>query len=168
MTNTYLKAFGLGVVAGMRSMVAPALLSHKLVRTIPTKQPSQPIHYLAQPAVSIGLKALAGLEIVGDKIPNVPDRTVAPEYSARVASGATCGAFLSQAEGESVPVGAVAGGVGTLIGTLVFFQLRQWLDHSLGLPDPVVALAEDALAITVGWQIVNSIQPAGQQVPAVQ
>ncbi|MBC8155335.1 MAG: hypothetical protein H7Z72_20795 [Bacteroidetes bacterium] len=44
--------------------------------------------------------------------------------------------------------------------TLIFFNLRAWLDHDLGIPDAVGALAEDALAISAGWQIVNGIQPA--------
>lgn len=160
MTNlTYLKAFGLGVVAGMRSIVAPALLSHKLVRTVPIKQPTEPIHYLAQPPAEMALKVLAGVEILADKIPNGPDRTIPPQFGFRIASGATCGAFLSQVEGASAPVGALAGGLGTVVGTLVFFHLRQWLDRELGLPDPLVALGEDALAIGAGWQLVNSIQP---------
>lgn len=164
MNQTYLKAFGLGVVAGMRSLIAPALLSHKLVRTYPTKQPSQPIHYLAMPPVSLALKVLAGAEIIGDKIPNVPDRTIPLEFGARVAMGATCGGFLSQAEGADLPTGAVTGGIGTVVGTLAFYHLRQWLHHELGLPDPVVALAEDTLAITLGWSIVNSIEPVPQPV----
>ncbi|RYC68593.1 MULTISPECIES: DUF4126 family protein [Spirosoma] len=162
MVQTYFRAFGLGVVAGMRSLVAPALLSHKLARTMPAKEPQKPIHYLTLPPVSLGLKAIAGIEILGDKIPNVPDRTFAPEFGARIASGATCGGFLSQAEGADIPVGAVVGGLGTVVGTLAFFRLRQWLTHELGVPDPVVALAEDALAIGVGWSIVNAMQPAPQ------
>lgn len=162
MTQTYVKAVGLGVVAGMRSLMAPALLSHKLVRTVPVKEPSEPIHYLAHPPVEMGLKVLAAGELIGDKIPNVPDRTVPLEFGARIASGATCGAFLSQTEGESVAAGAVAGGLGAAVGTLAFFRLRQWLTRDLGLPDPVVALAEDALAISLGWTVVNRIEPARQ------
>ncbi|MFD2571950.1 DUF4126 family protein [Spirosoma soli] len=164
MNQTYLKAFGIGVVAGMRSLIAPALLSHKLVRTFPTKQPSKPIHYLAQPTTSLALKVLAGGEIAGDKIPNVPDRTIPIEFATRVASGATCGGFLTQAEGGEIPVGAVVGGLGTVVGTLVFFHLRQWLSKGVGVPDPVVALAEDALAIGLGWSIVNTIEPVPQPV----
>lgn len=164
MNQTYVKAFGLGIVAGMRSLIAPALLSHKLVRTFPTKQPSKPIHYLAQPTTSLALKVLAGVEMTGDKIPNVPDRTFPPEFGARIAMGATCGVFISQAEGAEAPVGAVAGGLGTVVGTLAFLRLRQWLSDDLGLPDPVVGLAEDALAIGLGWSIVNSIEPVPQPV----
>ncbi|ARK12757.1 DUF4126 family protein [Fibrivirga algicola] len=164
MNQTYLKAFGLGFVAGMRALIAPALLSHKLVRTFPTKQPNDPMHYLAMPPASLALKVLAGGELIGDKLPDGPDRTVPVQFGLRIASGATCGAFLTQAEGADIPVGAVAGGIGTVVGTLALFRLRQWLDHSLGLPDPVVALAEDALALGLGWSIVNSIEPAPQSV----
>ncbi|MBC7921363.1 MAG: DUF4126 family protein [Ferruginibacter sp.] len=161
MTETYWKAFGLGVVAGMRTLVAPALLSHKLVGTVPIRQPTEPVHYLAQPPTALALTLLAAGEILGDKVPNVPDRTSPPQFGARIASGATCGALLSGVEGASPPVGAVAGGLGAAVGTLAFFHLRRWLDHEVGLPDPLVALAEDALAIGAGWQIVNRIQPGG-------
>ncbi len=145
-------------------MIAPALLSHKLVRTFPTKQPSKPIHYLAQPPVSLALNVLAGGEIIGDKIPGAPDRTAPAVFAGRIVTGTASGAFLSQAEGAEIPTGAAAGGIGTVVGTLVFFQLRRWLNHDLGLPDPIVALAEDVLAISLGWSIVNSIEPAPQSV----
>lgn len=160
MLTTYLKAFEIGLIAGMRAMAAPALLSHKLVRTIPTKQPETPLHYFAQPPVSLALKVLAGAEILGDKVPHGPARTSPPQFIARIASGATCGAFVSEVEGEPAPFGAVAGGLGAIVSTLVFFNLRTWLDHDLGLPDAVGALAEDALAVGAGWAIVNGIQPA--------
>lgn len=162
MTHTYLKAFKIGVIAGMRAITAPALLSHKLVRTIPTKEPKKPVHYLAQPLVAIGLEVLAGMEILGDKIPHGPNRTSPPQFITRIASGATCGAFLSEVEGAPAPIGAVLGGLGAVVGTLLFFNLRRWLDHDLGLPDAVGALTEDALAIGLGWQVVNSIEPAMQ------
>lgn len=164
MFETYAKAFGLGVVIGMRALMGPALLSRKLVRTVPVKQPTKPIHYFAQPPVATALEVLAGTEILTDKLPGVPNRTVPFQFGGRIASGATCGAFLSEVEGGDIPVGAVAGSLGAVVGTLAFFNLRQWLHHDLGLPDPLVALAEDALAISAGWAIVNRIQPAQQPV----
>lgn len=159
MLTTYFRSFQIGLIAGMRAMTAPALLSHKLVRTIPTKQPQAPIQYLAQPPVSLALKLLAGAEILGDKIPHGPARTSPPQFIARIASGATCGAFVSEIEGQPAPFGAIAGGFGAMVGTLVFYNLRTWLDHDLGLPDAVGALTEDALAIGLGWTIVNGIEP---------
>ena len=163
MAISYLRSFQIGFIAGMRAFSAPALLSHKLERTIPTKQPQTPIQYLAQPLASIALKVLAGGEIIGDKVPHGPNRTSPPQFIIRVASGATCGAFVSQLEGEPAPLGAVAGGLGAVAGTLLFFQLRRWLNHDLGLPDAVGALAEDALVIGLGWSLVNGIQPNMQE-----
>lgn len=162
MIHTYVKSFGLGFVAGMRSMVAPALLSRKLERTVPAKEPAKPIDYLAQPPTTIALSVLAGGELIADKLPNAPNRTIPLQFGGRIASGATCGAAVSQVEGQSVPVGALIGGLGAVVGTLVFFNLRRWLDHDLGLPDTVGALAEDALAITLGWSLVNRIEPVPQ------
>ena len=164
MIQSYLRAFQIGVIAGMRAAVAPALLSHKLVRTIPTKQPQKPVHYLAQPPVSIGLNVLAGAELIGDKFPGAPDRTVPAQFIGRIASGATCGAFLSEVEGNEAPFGAIAGGLGAVAGTLLFFNLRRWLNREANLPDAAVGLAEDALAVGLGWQVVNSIEPAAKPV----
>ncbi|GAB3504427.1 membrane protein [Spirosoma knui] len=162
MNQTYVKAFGIGVIAGMRAVIAPALLSRKLVRTIPTKQPATPVQYLAQPTTSMVLNVLAAGELIGDKLPGTPNRTLPTQFSGRVASGATCGAFVSQVEGAGAPVGAVLGGLGAAVGTLAFFHLRQWLTHEAGLPDLAVALVEDALAIGAGWSIVNQIEAAPQ------
>jgi len=159
MITPYLRSFQIGFIAGMRALSAPALLSHKLERTVPTKTPETPVHYFAQPTTSIVLKVLAGAEIIGDKVPHGPDRTSTPQFITRVASGATCGAVVSEVEGQSAPLGAVAGGLGAVVSTLLFFNLRRWLDHDLGIPDQVGAIAEDALAIGLGWQIVNGIQP---------
>ena len=160
MITASVRAFQLGFIAGMRALSAPALLSHKLVRTIPTKEPQTPLHYLAQPTTSLVLNVLAGGEIIADKMPDGPNRTSPPQFITRVASGATCGAFVSEVEGQPAALGAVAGGLGAVVGTLLFFNLRRWLNHDIGLPDAAVALAEDALAIGVGWTIVNGIKPS--------
>ena len=162
MLETYAKAFGLGVVIGMRALVGPALLSRKLAGTPLAKQPAEPLHYVTQSSVVTTLQLLAGTEIITDKLPGIPNRTIPFQFGGRIVSAATCGAFLSQVEEGDVPVGAVAGSLGAVVGTLVFFNLRQWLHHGVGLPDPLVALAEDALCVGAGWAIVNSIQPAQQ------
>ena len=56
--------------------------------------------------------------------------------------------------------GAVLGGLGALAGSFAFYHLRYFLTHEKGLPDPVVALAEDALAIGLGLWVVNETVPA--------
>ena len=158
MIQTYLKAFGLGVVIGMRALVSPALLSRKLAGTPPAEQPGTPLHYVTRPAVVTALEVLSATELLTDKLPGIPNRTIPFQFGGRIVSGAVCGGFLSQVEDAEIPVGAAAGVLGAVASTLVFFRLRQWLTHGLGLPDPVVALAEDALCVGTGWAIVNNVR----------
>ena len=160
--NTYLKALGLGVVTGMRAVVSPALLSRKLAGTSLAKQPKTLIHRLTQPAVVTALEGLAVAEIVTDKFPGVPNRTIPFQFGGRIVSAAACGGFLSQAEDADIPVGVIAGALGAVAGTLVLFRLRQWLTHRQGIADPVVALAEDALCVGLGWTIVNRVRTVQQ------
>lgn len=160
MIYSYLKPFGMGVVAGMRSMMAPAVLSHKLSHTMPASEPHSALEYAANPTTATVLKVLAVGELIGDKLPNTPNRTDPPGLGFRMLSGGTCGALLNEAEGQSAVTGAVAGGVGAVVGSFLFMRLRLWLDNELGLPDPLVALAEDALTITAGWLLVDGIKPA--------
>lgn len=166
MIYSYLKPFGIGVVAGMRSMMAPALLSHKLSHTMPASEPHSALEYAANPTTANVLKVLAVGELVADKLPNTPARTEMPGLGFRMLSGGTCGALLNEAEGQSVVPGAVAGGLGAVVGSFLFMRLRLWIDEEFGLPDPVVALAEDALTITAGWLLVDRIQPAPETIPS--
>lgn len=155
MIQTYLNTFRIGVIAGMRSLSAPALVAHKLAALQPDPLPGSKLHFMASPKTASVLTVLAGGELIGDKLPNAPNRTEAQSVSFRMASGAVCGAALSEAEGKQVKLGALFGGLGALVGTFAFFHLRHWLTHEKGLPDPLVALAEDALAIGVGLWTVN-------------
>lgn len=155
--QTYLKAFGLGLSIGMRTLVSPAFLSRKLAGTPPAQQPNTPLHFVTQPTMVRSLEVLAGIEVITDKFPGIPDRTVPFQFGGRMVSGAACGGFLSQVEEASIPIGAAAGVLGAVASTLAFFHLRQWLTHSQGVSDPVVALVEDALCIGGAWAIANTV-----------
>ena len=159
MTKSYWHSLGIGFIAGMRAMSAPALLSYRLSRTIPTEHPKKPIQYLTNPKVATALEVLAAGELIGDKLPNAPNRTAPPQFISRIAMGVTCGAVVSEVEGQPKAIGAVLGGLGTIAGTLLFFNYRRYLDHDLGIPDTVGALVEDALTIGAGLALVNDIQP---------
>ncbi|MEZ0538316.1 DUF4126 domain-containing protein [Fibrella arboris] len=161
MNKSYLRSLQIGFIAGMRAMSAPALLSRKLSQVIPNEDPKHLLQYLAQPATTKVLTALAGGELLGDKLPSAPNRTSPPQFIARIGMGAACGAVVSEVEGQKMPIGAVLGGLGAVAGTLLFFNLRRWLDHDLGLPDTLGALAEDALVATAGLAIVDGIKPTG-------
>ena len=72
MPNTCLQAASLGVIAGMRSMAAPALVSDYLARSQSPSQGRSPLRWLGTTKVAAITKLLAAGEIVGDKLSMEP------------------------------------------------------------------------------------------------
>jgi uncharacterized membrane protein len=153
--KTYLRVLGLGTVAGMRAAYAPMLLSHFLVRSPAGALDFSPLRYLQDRKVSIGLKVAAAAEIVVDKLPTTPNRTVPSQLSARVLSGALVGAALALANRQNTATGAVLGGLGAAASAYLFFNLRKSAVQTTGLPDTAVALVEDSLALAGGYRVLQ-------------
>jgi uncharacterized membrane protein len=97
-------------------------------------------------------------ELVADKLPSAPSRTAPLGLIARVLMGGLCGACLALVGAQSPALGALLGVAGGLVGTFGGYQLRTGLVKTLKVPDFVIALAEDALAIGVGLFIVSRFQ----------
>ena len=154
MPNTYWKAACLGVIAGMRSMGAPALVSAYLVRTQSPALAESPLKWLGTPKVANALRGLALGEIVGDKLPMVPARIAPAPLTARAISGGGSAAALCLAEGKRVEIGAAIGVAAALASSFGFYYLRRWAGQK-GAPDPVLGAAEDALAYGVGWNVLT-------------
>ena len=75
MKNKFWQTLGLSTLAGMRSMSAPAFLSASLVRHNSPQLGDSFLRFMQQPITAKILAVLAGGEIIGDKLPNTPDRT---------------------------------------------------------------------------------------------
>ncbi|WP_223860860.1 hypothetical protein [Spirosoma validum] len=73
MIQAALKAFQIGLVAGMRSMTAPALVSYKLSHLNGKLPADSKLHFLASPTATTVLGVMAGGELIGDKLPNASD-----------------------------------------------------------------------------------------------
>jgi uncharacterized membrane protein len=140
-------AAGLGVVAGLRSMAAPAVLSwaanHGAIGRLP-----RPLRLLRNRRAEEVTAVMALGEIIADKVPNAPNRTTAPAVAARMASGALVGGTLCASKRKPLAFGVIAGALGALAGTYAGFHLRRRLSQQL--PDTVVAVAEDAIALGSG------------------
>src|SRR6185503_16142583 len=145
-------AFGLGVVAGSRSLLAPAAVSWGISRGW-LVVPEPRLKLLAHPLAPRILTALALGELVGDKLPTTPSRTNPGPFAARVMSGALCGAAIGSA-GGSLSKGLIAGAAGGAVGTLALRALRGLLAGALGRDLPA-ALLEDAAAIGGGLLLVH-------------
>ena len=148
-------AFTLGIVAGLRSMTPPAAVAWAahfgwlhLAGTPLAFLDSAPARYILFVAM------LA--ELVADKLPFTPVRTGAGPFTARIASGGLAGAALMAGLGGPPALGAVAGGLGAVVGTLGGYRARTGLVRVLGVPDFPIALAEDVVAVGTALLVVAS------------
>lgn len=156
MNETLLKTIALGWIAGIRSMSAPAVLSHHFAQSQPRRLRGSLFNMLALPGVASALKLAAGAEMVGDKLPSIPARIAPIPLLGRAASGALVGAALHKSEGEDWLVGGFIGGVSAVASTYTMYMLRRMLTQNVGVPDPVVALVEDSIAAGGGILSIQS------------
>ncbi|WP_336491106.1 hypothetical protein [Methylobacterium nigriterrae] len=144
----HLASFGIGFVAGLRSMTACAALSWAASRgrTRSDWIPSGPLPR--------GLATAAALaEMAGDKMPFAPDRRIPPSLAARLAIGAVGGAALAGRD-ISPATGAVAGMAGALAGTRLGRAARGGTTRS-GF-DLARGLTEDVVAAGLATALVNA------------
>lgn len=146
----YVLALLIGVVAGLRAMMAPAAVSWGayLAWFAVGGWAGFMGHWIAVAVFTV----LAIVELVTDQLPTTPSRKVPPQFGARIISGAFCGAVLASASGSLI-VGLIAGAIGAVIGTLGGAEARGRLAASFGQDRPA-ALIEDAVAIIGGFAIV--------------
>lgn len=153
-TTVLALAFAIGVIAGLRSMTAPAVVSWAARWKWLDLQHSQ-LALLGSTAAVYILTAGAIVELIVDKLPKTPRRTEALGLIARFALGGLPGAALCAAGNQSLVLGAVLGGVGGLAGAFAGYEARTRLVRVLKVPDSVVALLEDAVAIGGGFLLVS-------------
>src|SRR5574342_10349 len=104
-------ALGIGIVAGLRSLTAPAAVSWT-THLGWLNLGGTPLVFVGSTAVVALLSLAAVGEYVVDKLPKTPRRTRPPSLAFRVLTGGLSGACLSASAGQSMLVGAVLGGVG--------------------------------------------------------
>lgn len=111
--------------------------------------------FLASPIAAYILAAFAIVELVMDKLPKTPSRKSLLPLIARIVLGGFSGAALCTAASQSPFLGAVLGGLGAVTGTFAGYEVRTRLVRILKVPDFVVAVLEDAVAIGGGFLIVS-------------
>ncbi|GAA4392621.1 glycine zipper 2TM domain-containing protein [Hymenobacter koreensis] len=143
----------------MRSMTAPALLSSAL-RAKPSGRLAQSaLSWMQSKTASRGLKLMAGAEMVSDKLPGMPDRTVPPVLLGRILSGALVGAVLYKTGRGSLFTGAAVGGLGAVAGTFAALRLRKLASERTSLQEPWPGFVEDALTVATGKAVLSGYKP---------
>jgi uncharacterized membrane protein len=137
-------------------MTAPAVVSWAARFGWPQLQ-STPLAFVEMRAVAYLFTLLAAGELIADKLSFTPSRLSAGPLGGRLVLGALCGSVLQGVSHQSLVIGAVLGAVGGLLGSYLGFTLRKWLVTKGNLPDLVVALTEDVIAIGGALAIVSRL-----------
>jgi uncharacterized membrane protein len=149
----FLLAIGIGIVAGLRSLTAPAVVAWgaHLGRL---DLAGSALGFMGS-NVSVAIFTLLALaEFVGDLLPRTPSRTSAGPLVARILMGGLCGACVCLSSGQSLIGGAVLGGIGGVIGAFAGYQARMRLVRALDVKDFFIAIPEDLVAIGLAYLIV--------------
>jgi uncharacterized membrane protein len=135
--NSLVAALLLGIVAGLRTLTAPAVL-------LLLRGGGWGSYVLAVGAL---------LEYAGDLNPKTPPRTAPVGLIARLLSGGFCGWWLTALTGASIAMGVLLGACGALIGAYGGLSARRLAISAIG-PVPA-ALLEDVVAIAAAVAIVT-------------
>jgi uncharacterized membrane protein len=149
-------AFALGVVAGLRSMTAPAAVAWA-ARLGWLHLEGTALSFLGTPWLAYLLTVFMLAELVADKLPRTPPRTMVGPFLGRILLGGLAGAALALGFGNSLILGAVLGGLGGIAGTLGGYRARTALVRALRVPDYVVAMAEDCVAVGGALLVVSPL-----------
>jgi uncharacterized membrane protein len=145
-TSVLLFVLGIGIVAGLRAMTAPAVVAWAAHLGWLDVYGSYFAFIGSKWAVIIFTIAALG-EFVTDLLPKTPARTTAGPLAARIVMGALTGSCLAISGGVSLMLGAVLGAIGGVIGAFAGYRARVGLVKSLGVPDFAIAIPEDLVAI---------------------
>lgn len=137
---TTMRAAGLGAIAGMRSLSAPALVRRE-------RDSSHSAAWL--------LPVLAAGEMAVDKLPWTPDRTRPLSLAGRAASGAVVAAAVAGGDRRHVLGAALLGAAAAVAAAFAAHRLRRWAGRRSDAPDAVLGLMEDAAVLAAGRRLAR-------------
>ena len=149
-----LLTLGIGVVAGLRTMTAPAIVAWA-AHLGWINLSGSPLAFMKS-AWAVGVFTLGALgEFVLDQLPTTPARTTAGPLAARIVMGLLTGSCLGIAASSSPWLASLMGASGAIVGAFGGYQSRVRLVRALRAPDFAIAVAEDLLAVGLGLFLVS-------------
>jgi uncharacterized membrane protein len=152
----YLGCFSLGVIAGLRSLTAPALVSWAAHLGWLDLSGSR-LSFLGSRTATIILSLLALAELVADKLPKTPKRTNLVPLVFRAITGGFSSMAICASAHQSPIIGTFVGVLGSIAGAFAGYEIRHRLVEAFGLPDFGVAVAEDLVAVGGAFLIVSTM-----------
>jgi uncharacterized membrane protein len=141
----------IGVIAGLRAMTAPAVVSWgAFLGWIDLD--GKWSEWVAHPITVTVLTIFLLVELVTDQLPKTPSRKTTPQFATRLITGAFAGAVIGSVSHHSF-IGMGAGVIGAVLGTLGGAEARSRLAAANGGKDRPVAIGEDVVAVGGGFLI---------------
>jgi uncharacterized membrane protein len=151
------RALGLGAISGLRSLSGPAFVS-RAASDGRLDLDGTPLGIMSSSYVSKALLMMALGELVGDKLSVTPSRTSPPVLLWRAVSGGLAGSASFVSEGRRAATGGVLGSSAAIAAAIAGERLRALAGEKTGLPDPLFALAEDAVVLLVGSRSLRDVR----------
>lgn len=152
----FLLTFLLGCVDGLRSLTPPALMCWAAhlgwLHFAGTR-----LAFISNRSTLIVFTLLAVIELIADKLPNIPARTAPLGLIARICLGGACGLGLATSAGVSVGFSILLASIGALVGAFVGYHSRRLVVFKGHAPDFAVAVVEDVIAIAGGLLILRYV-----------
>ena len=150
---TFLLAFLLGCVDGLRSLTPPALVCWAAhlgwLHFAGTR-----LAFISHRSTLIIFTVLAVAELIADKLPTTPARTAPLGLSARIFFGGACGLAIATSAGISFSFSVLIGSCGAVVGAFAGYHSRRFIVSKIRVPDFAVAAAEDVIAIAGGLLVL--------------
>src|SRR5437588_9272855 len=133
-SEVLLLTFLIGVVAGLRSLTAPAVVAWAAHRNWLNLHDTS-LSFMGSTAAVAAFGLLAIVELVADQLPSTPSRTKPPGLIARIVLGGLSGGCVALAADQSLALGAVLGGVGGVAGAFAGHEVRTRRVRAPKVPD---------------------------------
>jgi uncharacterized membrane protein len=155
-TNAFLRRTALLTFAsGLRSQVPFATLAESAARGEFAKHASGPVGLFRRRDVQLLCYASSAGELVFDKLPFTPSRMEPGPFAGRLMLGGIAGAIYARGNNRSAALGFVIGATSSGVGTYAGYHARRAIGQQSGLPDPVVAVGEDVIAVAIAHVAVS-------------
>jgi uncharacterized membrane protein len=147
-------AFGIGFLAGLRSLAPPAVVAWA-AHLGWLNLNNSPLTFMGSTITVVVFSILAVFELIGDLLPQTPKRTAPVPLIARILMGGLCGACLCAASNQPLIIGAILGAVGGVIGAFAGYEIRRRLVSAFNIKDIFIALLEDLVTIGLACFFVS-------------
>jgi uncharacterized membrane protein len=140
-------SIALGGLAGVRSMLTPAVLGRALQASAGRTGPGPRLSPRASTWLARAASTASFIELVVDKLPHVPARTAPLPMLGRVLSGGAAGFVTGAERRRNIALWTALGAASALVAAGSSYRLRRYAIQRAGLSSATSGMLEDTLAL---------------------